>query len=76
MVLLHLRTFFKKFVCAQFSFARRNVYHLRTVLVLHLRVVFAPFPWPAAGILFYQGTINKISALLPLFTDLQVEAFE
>ena len=36
-VLLHLRTFFKNFVCAQFSFAHRNVYHLRTVLVLHLR---------------------------------------
>ena len=40
LVLLHLRTFFKNFVCAQFSFARRNVYHLRTVLVLHLRAWF------------------------------------
>ena len=36
-VLLHLRTFFKNFVCAQFSFAHRNVYHLRTFLLLHLR---------------------------------------
>ena len=69
MVLLyvHLRTFFKSFVCAHVSFAHRNVYHLCTVLVLHLRTCFAPIPWPAAGILLYQGTctINKISALLP-----------
>ena len=28
--------------------------------------VFAPFPWPAAGILFYQGMINKISAFTPV----------
>ena len=39
-VLLHLRTFLKNFVCAQFSFAHINVYHLRTVLVLHLRACF------------------------------------
>ena len=38
-------------------------------------LIFAPLPWPAAGILLYQGTctINKISALLPLFTYLEVE---
>ena len=46
LVLLHLRTFFKYFVCTQFSFARRNVYHLRTDLLLHLRsCFFASFPW-------------------------------
>ena len=40
LVLLPLRTFFKNFVCAQFSFALRNVYQLRTVLVLHWRTCF------------------------------------
>ena len=40
LVLLHLRTFFKYYVCTQFSFARRNVYHLRTDLLLHLRSCF------------------------------------
>ena len=74
-VLLHLRTFFKNFVCAQFSFARRNVYHLRTILMLHFARIFLhpPLPWPAVGILLYKGTTNKISTLAPLFTDLVVE---
>ena len=31
----------KKIVCVQFSFAHRNVYHLRTVFVLHLRASFS-----------------------------------
>ena len=51
------------FICSRFSFAHRNVYHLRTVLVLHLRAFLHLF----RGELI-QGTMNKISALslLPL----------
>ena len=58
------------FICAQkcISFA-----HSFSVTFAR---VFAPLPWPANNILLYEGTINKISALLPLLTDLRVEEFE
>ena len=39
-VLLHLRSFFKIFVCAYHILARIKVVHLRSFLVLHLRVYF------------------------------------
>ena len=37
-VLLHLRSFCKIFVCAYHTLARIKVVHLRSVLVLHLRL--------------------------------------
>ena len=57
------------FICAQkyISFA-----HSCTVTFAH---VFTLLPWPAAGILINQGTTNKVSSLLPLFTGLGVKSF-
>ena len=43
LVLLHLRSFCKNFVCANHTLARIKVVHLRSVLVLHLRVYFSQF---------------------------------
>ena len=40
MLLSHLRSFFKIFVCAYHTFARIKVLHLRTVFILHLRPYF------------------------------------
>ena len=42
-VLLHLRSFCKNFVCAYHTLARIKVVHLRSVLVLHLRLYFHSF---------------------------------
>ena len=39
-VLLHVRSFFEKIICAYHTLARIKVVHLRSVLVLHLRVYF------------------------------------
>ena len=42
-VLLHLRSFCKNFVCAYHTLARIKVVHLRSVLVLHLRLYIHRF---------------------------------
>ena len=73
-VLLNLRTFFKNSFAHSFHLRAENAYHLRTsVTFAH---IFAPLPWPAAGKLLYQGMMNRISALLPLFTNLELKEFE
>ena len=49
-VLLHLRSFCKKFVCAYHTLARIKVVHLRSVLVLHLRLYIHSFSLATASI--------------------------
>ena len=59
-VLLHLQTFFKNFVCAQFSFARRNVYHLRTVLVLRVCACFLRLFHGQLLVFYYISTVTPV----------------
>ena len=58
------------FICAQKCISFAYIFS-----VTFARMFLHRFPWAAAGILLYQGTRNKISALLPLFADLHVEMF-